>query len=85
MRVKPGATVEETERLLAPDQKKILGQVTVARGREGSAVDETRELVRVALAANVPARVLADRLNVSLARVYQMRDEATAVLTKESV
>lgn len=80
MRVRPGASTDEIVAELSRDQKNRLARVERAREREKraaqEAMQETRMQVRAALEAGVPARVLSDRLGLSLARIYQMRDEA---------
>lgn len=84
MRIKPGASSEETVKAMTPVQRRLLGTVERARAREQSvvkdSVDRTREAVREALSEGVPARIMASRLDVSLARIYQMRDEAEVAL-----
>lgn len=82
MRVQPGASLDEVYAGLTKTQQKRVEAVETARAKEAEAVravqNRAREAVRKALAAGVPARLLADRLGISPARVYQMRDEAQA-------
>lgn len=89
MKIKPGWTNEEALAALSPDQTYLLQTVEHARDEEPyrirEALNVTREAVRQALAAGVPARLLADLLGVSAARVYQMRDQATAYEAEPSV
>lgn len=82
MRIKPGWTYEEALEALSDEQRETVTAVEQARDSEAArvlaALNVTRESVRAALASGVPAYVLATTLGVSRARVYQMRDEATA-------
>lgn len=63
-------------------QRVLLGRVQQLRASEAERsrreVNRVREAVRDALAENVPVSVLMATLDVTKARVYQMRDEANA-------
>lgn len=88
MRIQPGASVEETIEALAPAQRRLIQRAENARAREQriiqESMDKSRIAVQKALDGGVPARVMAARLGVSLARVYQMRDEAREVLEESA-
>lgn len=87
MRIKAGWTLEDTFNALSDEQRDAVAEVEQARDSEAAAIraalNVAREAVRRALAAGVPAHVLADRLGVSRARVYQMRDEAQTYYTEQ--
>lgn len=82
MRVTPGSTLDEVYSSLSKRQQNRVEAVETARSKEAEQIksvqNKSREAVRRALEVGVPARILADRLGVSPARVYQMRDEAQA-------
>lgn len=82
MRVPRGSTLASVYESLNKTQRKRLDSVEKARMSEPEAIravyHRTYESVRKAVNAGVPVRILADRLNVSAARVYQMRDQADA-------
>lgn len=71
-----------TTQQLTRSQQRALDAVLAARAVEPERVHAvvliTKAKVAKALDAGVPAVVLAERLGVSRARVYQMRDEAKA-------
>ena len=87
MRVTPGTTLDEVYASLTKSQQKKIESVEKARKNEPAAIkavqNKAREAVRKALDAGVPARTLADRLSVSPARVYQMREEALKVIERQ--
>jgi hypothetical protein len=82
MRVKPGSTTDEAFAALSKRQQTQVLTIEAARAVEDEKVravlHKSREAIRKALASGVPARVIASRLGVSPARIYQMRDEAVA-------
>lgn len=75
-RVRPGASLDDILGTMTPKQIDLLAKVEEARLNEKRSLWETRAQVRTALEAGVPARVLSIRLGLSLARIYQMRDES---------
>lgn len=87
MRVTPGTSMDEVYASLTKVQQKKIAAVEKAREDEPAAIkavqNKAREAVRKALDVGVPARILADRLSVSPARVYQMRDEAVKVIERK--
>lgn len=87
MRVTPGTSMDEVYSSLTKTQQRKIAAVEKARENEPVAIkaaqNKAREAVRKALEAGVPARILADRLSVSPARVYQMRDEAVKVIERK--
>lgn len=82
MRVKPGTSLQEAFAALSARQQARVAAIETAREKEDEAIravlNRSREGVRKALDAGVPARIIAERIGVSSARVYQMRDEALA-------
>lgn len=96
MRVKSGVTAENLFDDLTPRQRGYV--LAVERSREkiertreqhekalAKVTQASREAVAKALSNGVPARLIASRLGLSTARVYQMRDEAfDAALDKEA-
>lgn len=80
MRVSPGTTLDEEYGSLTKRQQNKIAAIESARQKEDAQVkalvNRSREAVRKALEADVPARIIADRLGVSAARVYQLRDAA---------
>ena len=82
MRVKPGASADDIFAGLTKKQQNAMLAIERTRAAEDAAVlavtNRSREAVRKALEGGVPARLIASRLGVSAARVYQMRDEAVA-------
>lgn len=87
MRVTPGTSLDEIYNSLTKTQQKKIESVEKARENEPAAIkavqNKAREAVRKALDAGVPARILAGRLSVSPARVYQMREEALKVIERQ--
>lgn len=82
MRAKSGTTGDEAFAALSKRQQAQVVAIETARAEEGekvrAIVNRAHEATRKALANGVPARVIAMRLGVSPARVYQMRDNAQA-------
>jgi len=80
MRVKPGTTSDEAFAALTKRQQAQVVAIETSRAEEDgkmrAVANRSHEAVRKALANGVPARVIATRLGVSPARVYQMRDAA---------
>lgn len=82
MRVKPGSTIDEVFQSLSRSQHRHVEAVLAAREQEPEALravqNRAYSAVLRAMESGVPARLLADRLGVSPARIYQMREEAIA-------
>ena len=80
MRARTASTVDEVYEGLNKRQKTYIESIEKAHEKRQpevrAALNKPREAVRKALLAGVPARVIAARLEVSPARVYQMREEA---------
>lgn len=79
MRMLRGEPVERSVELLSTAQRAALQKVVDDNSTESARLREVRDVlkghVRDALAAGVPARVIATELNISRGRVYQMKDE----------
>lgn len=83
MRIKSGTTLAEVEESLNTSQRFRLNGVAQALSAQNAAEEEfrlarvaLREKVSQALREGVPVRVLSQRLRISHARIYQMRDES---------
>jgi hypothetical protein len=81
MRLAQGASMDEVQDSLGTRQRALLTEVLDHRANEAEAIEvyEQRQAalhasVRKALKAGVPVALIADRLGVTKARVYQMRD-----------
>lgn len=79
MSTKPTSVLD---RPLTKSQERAIAAVTKAREEEAHKIQAVAQVtytkVAKALKAGVPAVVLASRLGVSRARIYQMRDQAEA-------
>lgn len=82
MRVHPNQPLEDVEASLNKIQRKYLRELDVARDTEDARIREVRQdlrrRVKKAMESGVPVVLLSRHLDVSLARVYQMRDEVDA-------
>lgn len=87
MRIPAGTTLNEAYENLSTKQKDRIARALAFREEEPQKVREaeqkvkailqrSRDEVRKALEEGVPASILSHRLNLSPARIYQMRDEA---------
>ena len=80
MRVLRGEPIENSAALLSSEQRHALDKAIQSNRHEAGRLREVRDVlktdVRDALAAGVPARLLAAELGLTRGRVYQMRDEA---------
>ena len=84
MRLAYDTDLNEVFEGLTKAQQRRVEAVEKARAAEADAIkaiqNRAREGIRKALDAGVPARILADRVGVPPARIYQMRDEALTYL-----
>lgn len=87
MRMSRGVSVADAYEQLTARQRRALNAVRKARDEEDAAVQEvlsrSYRATLDALNAGVPARVIADDLGISAARVYQLRDLARKELQGE--
>lgn len=81
MRQAQGTSMDEVQSALSEKQASLLRDVLDRRGDETNAIEAYEKAqrslhgaVRKALRAQVPAVLIAERLNVTKGRVYQMRD-----------
>lgn len=80
MRVKRGASIEETLAELTKDQLTLLERARQAKDSEPDRLAHQRQVLKMrvhdALEAGVPHTVVADTLGVTRPRVYQLNTEA---------
>ena len=95
MRITPGATDEQIVEQMSTRQKRALAKAAASlqakdakesemAKRVLSLTNKVRLDVYRALQEGVPARVLANRLDRSPGRIYQMQDEAKALIEGHS-
>lgn len=83
MRIPQGASDAQVIEQMSTKQRRALDRATKAfadrETRERELTNRTRREVLAAFEAGVPARVLATQLDLSVGRIYQIREEGLAL------